>query len=81
MPAFWRVWNHLGRYRPYSDTRQFQVHPVHLDGRNRERGPSTKEDIRLSDIVASKPTAARSGIIQYDFGKKCAKDQLSVDIE
>ncbi|KAI0973695.1 ankyrin repeat protein [Xylaria arbuscula] len=38
--------------------------------------PSTKEDVRLGDIVVSKPTAARPGIIQYDFGKKYAKDQF-----
>ncbi|KAI0450324.1 ankyrin repeat protein [Xylaria acuta] len=38
--------------------------------------PSTKEDIRLGDIVVSKPTAARPGIIQYDFGKRWAKDQF-----
>ncbi|ODH49779.1 hypothetical protein GX48_04157 [Paracoccidioides brasiliensis] len=39
--------------------------------------PSTKEDIRLGDIVVSRPTAARPGIIQYDFGKKCAEDQFT----
>ncbi|KGQ02036.1 hypothetical protein PAAG_11212 [Paracoccidioides lutzii Pb01] len=39
--------------------------------------PSTKEDIRFGDIVVSRPTAARPGIIQYDFGKKCAEDQFT----
>ncbi|KAK2732324.1 hypothetical protein FQN55_004266 [Onygenales sp. PD_40] len=39
--------------------------------------PSTKEDIRLGDIVVSRPTPARPGIIQYDFGKKCAEDQFT----
>ncbi|PGH35704.1 hypothetical protein GX50_01417 [[Emmonsia] crescens] len=39
--------------------------------------PSTKEDIRLGDIVVSRPTDARPGIIQYDFGKKCAEDHFT----
>ncbi|KAI1276041.1 ankyrin repeat protein [Xylaria sp. FL0933] len=38
--------------------------------------PGTKEDIRLGDVVVSKPTAARPGILQYDFGKRCAQDQI-----
>ncbi|MCJ1268483.1 hypothetical protein MMC22_008371 [Lobaria immixta] len=36
--------------------------------------PSTKEDIYLGDIVVSKPTAARPGLIQYDFGREGAED-------
>ncbi|KAI1259122.1 ankyrin repeat protein [Xylariaceae sp. FL1019] len=40
--------------------------------------PCTKEDIRLGDVVVSKPTTARPGIIQYDFGKKCSSNQLNV---
>ncbi|CAG9937393.1 unnamed protein product [Clonostachys rosea f. rosea IK726] len=32
--------------------------------------PNTKEDICVGDIVVSKPTAARPGIIQIDFGKR-----------
>jgi ankyrin repeat domain-containing protein 50 len=40
--------------------------------------PSTKEDIRLGDIVVSKTTRARPGIIQYDFEtEECAKDQFT----
>ncbi|SPO05222.1 uncharacterized protein DNG_07909 [Cephalotrichum gorgonifer] len=39
--------------------------------------PSTKEDVRLGDIVVSKPTATRPGIIQYDFGKRCAEDRVT----
>jgi nucleoside phosphorylase len=40
--------------------------------------PSTKEDIRLGDIVVSKPTAARPGLIQYDFEREeCAEDQFT----
>ncbi|KAK4161311.1 ankyrin repeat protein [Cladorrhinum sp. PSN259] len=38
--------------------------------------PNTKEDVRLGDIVVSKPTASRPGILQYDFGKECAENQL-----
>lgn len=39
--------------------------------------PCTKEDIRLGDIVVSRPTAARPGIVQYDFGKKVVGDQFA----
>ncbi|KAE8135653.1 violaceus kinesin [Aspergillus pseudotamarii] len=31
--------------------------------------PSQNADIRLGDIVISKPTATSSGVIQYDYGK------------
>src|SRR5271156_906912 len=31
--------------------------------------PSEENDIRLGDIVVSKPTGASGGVIQYDFGK------------
>ncbi|KAI9926350.1 hypothetical protein MW887_004114 [Aspergillus wentii] len=38
--------------------------------------PGTKEDIRLGDIVVSKPMAGRPGVIQYDFEKEeCLVDQ------
>lgn len=40
--------------------------------------PSTKEDIRLGDIVVSRPTADRPGIIQYDFGRSSRKISLPV---
>ncbi|KAM5464207.1 hypothetical protein MauCBS54593_007026 [Microsporum audouinii] len=39
--------------------------------------PNTREDIRLGDIVVSRPTPGRPGIIQYDFGKKRADDHFS----
>ncbi|OBT76494.1 hypothetical protein VF21_03943 [Pseudogymnoascus sp. 05NY08] len=40
--------------------------------------PSTKEDIRLGDIVVSKPTAIRPGLIQYDFEREdCTEDQFT----
>lgn len=38
--------------------------------------PYTKEDVRLGDIVVSRPAASRPGIIQYDLGKKLARDQF-----
>ena len=38
--------------------------------------PETKEDVRLGDIVVSRPTASRPGILQYDFGKKYAEDRF-----
>ena len=38
--------------------------------------PSTKEDIRLGDIVVSKPTVGRPGLVQYDFGGERAEDQF-----
>ena len=31
--------------------------------------PSKENDIRLGDIVVSKPTGQFGGVIQYDFGK------------
>jgi hypothetical protein len=31
--------------------------------------PSSKNDIRLGDIVVSSPQNGNSGILQYDFGK------------
>ncbi|KAL4781960.1 nucleoside phosphorylase domain-containing protein [Aspergillus varians] len=34
--------------------------------------PSPKADIRLGDIVVSKPTAGYGGVIQYDYGKALA---------
>ncbi|OKL59155.1 hypothetical protein UA08_05962 [Talaromyces atroroseus] len=38
--------------------------------------PSTKEDVRLGDIVVSKPTGAWPGLIQYDCKREeCAEDQ------
>lgn len=39
--------------------------------------PCTREDVRLGDIVVSKPSAARPGIIQYDFGKRCAGNHFT----
>lgn len=39
--------------------------------------PNTKEDILLGDIVVSKPTAARPGLIRYDFERKCVEDQFT----
>ena len=34
--------------------------------------PSTKNDIRLGDVVVSKPTGALDGVVQYDYGKTIA---------
>ncbi|KAN0072119.1 Nucleoside phosphorylase domain containing protein [Elaphomyces granulatus] len=31
--------------------------------------PSTKNDIRLGDVVVSKPTGSFGGVVQYDYGK------------
>jgi nucleoside phosphorylase len=31
--------------------------------------PSEKNDIRLGDVVVSKPTGTSGGVVQYDFGK------------
>lgn len=31
--------------------------------------PSSEHDIRLGDVVVSKPTADHGGVIQYDYGK------------
>ncbi|KAI1360222.1 nucleoside phosphorylase domain-containing protein [Xylaria arbuscula] len=35
--------------------------------------PSTKNDIRLGDVVVSKPTGKFGGVVQYDFGKTIEK--------
>ena len=37
--------------------------------------PSTKNDIRLGDVVVSKPTGALGGVVRYDYGKKIASQQ------
>jgi nucleoside phosphorylase len=34
--------------------------------------PSTNNDIRLGDIVVSKPTGVLGGVVQYDYGKTIA---------
>lgn len=34
--------------------------------------PTTADDVRLGDVVVSKPTRTLSGVIQYDFGKATA---------
>ena len=31
--------------------------------------PSSEHDIRLGDVVVSKPSAGYGGVVQYDFGK------------
>ena len=33
--------------------------------------PSKGVDIRLGDVVVSKPTGDFGGVVPYDFGKKC----------
>ena len=33
------------------------------------RAPSVENDIRLGDVVISKPAETSGGVIQYDFGK------------
>jgi nucleoside phosphorylase/tetratricopeptide (TPR) repeat protein len=34
--------------------------------------PSTNNDIRLGDVVVSKPTGVMGGVVQYDYGKTVA---------
>jgi nucleoside phosphorylase len=34
--------------------------------------PSTNNDIRLGDVVVSKPTGILGGVVQYDYGKTVA---------
>jgi len=38
--------------------------------------PSKENDIRLGDIVVSKPTGQSRGVIQYDFGKTVQEGQF-----
>jgi hypothetical protein len=35
-----------------------------------------KNDIRLGDVVVSKPSGMSGGVIQYGFGKAVQKDQF-----
>src|SRR4029077_4093105 len=35
--------------------------------------PSEKHDIRLGDVVVSKPTGTSGGVFQYDFGKTISR--------
>lgn len=39
--------------------------------------PSKEHDIRLGDVVVSKPTTAFGGVIQYDFGKTVQEGKFS----
>jgi nucleoside phosphorylase len=39
--------------------------------------PSEENDIRLGDIVVSQPTKQSGGVIQYDFGRRCKRADLS----
>ncbi|KAE8392857.1 hypothetical protein BDV23DRAFT_192368 [Aspergillus alliaceus] len=47
----------------------FSSDPVWFDGGNWRGVPSTSNDIRLGDVVVSKPVGKYSGMIQYDYGK------------
>ncbi|KAL2782759.1 hypothetical protein BJX66DRAFT_345553 [Aspergillus keveii] len=38
--------------------------------------PSSNPDIRLGDVVVSKPTASYAGVIQYDYGKAIANGEF-----
>ncbi|KAN0066846.1 hypothetical protein V8E54_015018 [Elaphomyces granulatus] len=38
--------------------------------------PSTKNDIRLGDVVVSKPTGGFGGVVQYDYGKTDANGEF-----
>lgn len=40
--------------------------------------PSRENDIRLGDIVVSKPSRGTGGVIQYDFGKSLADGKFEV---
>ena len=39
--------------------------------------PSKNIDIRLGDVVVSKPDKTYGGVVQYDFGKTTGKDQFT----
>ena len=41
--------------------------------------PSEMNDIRLGDIVVSKPTNGHGGVYQYDFGKKDPGSRISTN--
>ncbi|KAN0066856.1 hypothetical protein V8E54_015028 [Elaphomyces granulatus] len=38
--------------------------------------PNTNNDIRLGDVVVSKPTGAFGGVVQYDYGKRVASGEF-----
>ncbi|KAH8695249.1 hypothetical protein BGW36DRAFT_360954 [Talaromyces proteolyticus] len=40
--------------------------------------PSSENDIRLGDVVVSKPFGSSSGVIQYDYGKTTANSKFQV---
>ncbi|KAF2185997.1 hypothetical protein K469DRAFT_574669 [Zopfia rhizophila CBS 207.26] len=41
--------------------------------------PSTKTDIRLGDVVISKPEGRSGGVIQYDFGKRVKDSRFVIN--
>jgi hypothetical protein len=45
------------------------VATVRADGGHRRRVSSKEHDVRLGDVVVSKPTDTSGGVIKYDFGK------------
>ena len=65
------VWHHFCCNCIRSHANHLPLHSLWLDSRNRGV-PSTKNDIRLGDVVVSKPTGALGGVVQYDHGKTVA---------
>jgi hypothetical protein len=35
--------------------------------------PTTKNDLRLGDVVVSRPDGRYGGVVQYDFGKSLSE--------
>ena len=48
------------------------LYSLWFHGRNGGGIPSTKNDIRLGDVVVSKPTGVLGGVVHYDYGKTVA---------
>ncbi|KAJ6161376.1 hypothetical protein N7470_004772 [Penicillium chermesinum] len=65
----WRVWNSLCCSCCISHALNLSSASICADGGNRGGVPSKANDIRLGDVVVSKPSGTYSGVVQYDYGK------------
>jgi nucleoside phosphorylase len=69
MLAKWGVWHCICHHGSDAVVIQFPLNSLGLDGRYWRRGTNKDADIRLGDIVVSKPTDTHGGVVQYDYDK------------
>ncbi|KAN0075950.1 hypothetical protein V8E54_007220 [Elaphomyces granulatus] len=69
MPSLWRLRHHISYSRGQPDAVHLPINMVWTDGWYRRGAPSEEADIRLGDVVVSKPTGDFGGVVQYDFGR------------